>query len=224
METKKNDRANLEKLRTLFLQTGFIITLSLVLLAFEWSDTAEKSTAGILTTVAYLPDELPPVTRTKEIPIPLKPKISPELKIIPDTKEPETQFNPFDSESSDSAMILPRVEPDPEPETDEIYEFNGVEAHAEFPGGNEYMQSWLQSHTVYPKDAVIMGIQGKVFVKFLIDKSGNICDVTIERSVDPMLDKEALRVVKSMPQWKPARQNTKPVKVYLVVPINFVLK
>jgi protein TonB len=224
METKKNDRANLEKFRTLFLQSGFIITLSLVLLAFEWSDTYEMKTQGTLTPLTYLPDELPPITRPQDIPIPERPKASPEIKIIPDDKEPETQFNPFDSESSDSAMVLPAIEPDPEPEADETYEFTGVEVQAQFPGGNENMMNWIRANTAYPKDAVILGIQGKVFVKFLIDKAGNVCDVSLERPVDPLLDKEALRVVKAMPQWKPARQNTKAVKVFLVVPIHFVLK
>lgn len=224
METKKNDRANLEKFRTLFLQSGFIITLSLVLLAFEWTDGTEEKTPLTFTPGTYLPDELPPVTKPQEIPLPEQPKVTPEIKIIPDTEEPETQFDPFNSESNDSTMSFPQIDPTPEPEVDEVYEFTGVQVLAEFPGGNENMQNWLKAHTVYPKNAVALGIQGKVFVKFLIDKSGNICDVTIERPVDPMLDNEALRVVKSMPQWKPARQNTKPVKVYLVVPIHFVLK
>lgn len=224
METKKNEKADLEKSRRIFLQTGFIVSLALVLLAFEWSnDDRKKDDLGILTPV-YLPDELPPVTKREEIKTTPPPKFIPQIQIVPDDTEPTIDYVPDDTEPNDSTMVIPTFDPISDPEDPDPVDFYGVEHQAQFPGGNDNLNAWLMKNTVYPTQAIGLGISGKVFVRFLIDKAGNVTNVEIERPADPLLDKEALRVVSSMPQWKPARQNTKPVSVYLVVPINFVLK
>ena len=92
----------------------------------------------------------------------------------------------------------------------------------QFPGGD--VTKWLAKNTRYPMIAQENGIQGKVFVQFVIEKDGSISNVKVLRPVDPSLDKEAIRVVSSMPKWKPGKQRGKAVRVSYTVPINFQLQ
>ena len=92
----------------------------------------------------------------------------------------------------------------------------------QFPGGS--VQKWIAKTVKYPMIAQENNIQGKVFVQFVIEKDGSVSDVKVARSVDPSLDKEAIRVVKAMPKWKPGKQRGKPVRVSYTVPINFQLQ
>ena len=99
--------------------------------------------------------------------------------------------------------------------------FMVVEDMPGFPGGN--VQQWISKHVKYPVLAMENGIQGKVYVQFVIEKDGSITDVKVVRGGDSSLDKEAVRVVKSMPKWKPGKQRGKPVRVSFTLPINFQL-
>jgi len=99
-----------------------------------------------------------------------------------------------------------------------------VEDVPHFPGGNQALYEYISLNTHYPKKAIKMNISGKVIVRFLVDKQGNIKDVAIEKGVDSLLDQEAMRVVSNMPKWKPGEQRGKPVEVTLSVPVEFKLK
>ena len=106
-----------------------------------------------------------------------------------------------------------------------------VERMPEFPGGDIAMREYIKESTVYPEEAKAKGLVGKVFVQFVIDKEGNVVNIKIARGVDPLLDAEAIRVVKDMPKWKPGAQSKKingekvwvPQNVSLTVPVNFEL-
>ncbi|WP_297098242.1 energy transducer TonB [uncultured Draconibacterium sp.] len=98
-----------------------------------------------------------------------------------------------------------------------------VEDMPEFPGGDEALRKYIANALNYPEVAQKNGIQGKVYVSFVVEKDGSIGDAKIERGVDPSLDKEALRVVKALPMWKPGKQRGKTVRVQYTVPINFAL-
>lgn len=98
-----------------------------------------------------------------------------------------------------------------------------VEKMPQFVGGQEGLYKYLQEHLIYPKKAVEQGIQGKVFCQFVVDEEGYVRDVVVLRSVNPLLDAEALRVIKAMPKWEPGTQNEKTVKVYFNLPISFSL-
>jgi len=102
--------------------------------------------------------------------------------------------------------------------------FTIVEEMPQFPGGAEAMMSWIISNTKYPAEAVKNNITGMVFVAFTVTGTGKVDNVRIERSVNPLLDAEALRVIKSMPDWKPGKQHGKPVDVEYKVPVQFALK
>ena len=103
------------------------------------------------------------------------------------------------------------------------YAFEELDEKPEFPDGNVGLGKYLSENIKYPKKAVKKNITGKVFVQFVIDKTGKVIDVTVPRGVDKSLDKEAVRVVKSMPNWKPGMKDGVPVKVRYTIPINFKL-
>jgi len=92
-----------------------------------------------------------------------------------------------------------------------------------YPGGQSALMSFLSKSIKYPLVAEENGIQGRVMVAFVVEKDGSISNVKVTRSVDPSLDKEALRVVKSMPRWTPGRIDGKPVRVKYTVPVTFRL-
>lgn len=102
--------------------------------------------------------------------------------------------------------------------------FTIVEQMPEFPGGELALRKFLVNSVKYPVIAQENGIQGKVFINFIVDKNGSISNVKVFRGVDQSLDKEAIRVVKSMPKWIPGKQGGQPVRVSFTVPINFVLE
>ncbi len=94
----------------------------------------------------------------------------------------------------------------------------------EFPGGEVALRKFIATSVKYPVIAQENGIQGRVYISFVVNTKGKVIDVKIARGVDPNLDKEAIRVVNSMPAWKPGKQRGKAVKVSYTVPINFVLQ
>ena len=98
-----------------------------------------------------------------------------------------------------------------------------VEQMPQFPGGQAAMMKFIADSLRYPSVACENGIEGRVIVKFVVDCKGNIVNPLVVRSVDPLLDREAIRLVKLMPKWIPGRQNGKPVNVVCLVPIRFKL-
>lgn len=101
--------------------------------------------------------------------------------------------------------------------------FSAVDEMPEFPGGESALMKYLQEHVNYPTAARENGIQGRVFVYFIVNEDGSISDVKVEKSVDPDLAKEAVRVVQSMPKWKPGRKDDKNVRVNYTIPVTFRL-
>ena len=101
--------------------------------------------------------------------------------------------------------------------------FSVVEVMPQYPGGQIAMLQYLMKNIKYPEQATKEGIQGRVAVSFIVEKDGSISNVRPIHSVHTLLDKEAVRVVKSMPKWSPGKQNGKPVRVQLIVPIMFKL-
>ena len=98
-----------------------------------------------------------------------------------------------------------------------------VEQMPEYPGGESALRKYLSSNVKYPQIATENGVQGKVYVNFVVDKNGGISNVKVVRGVDSSLDQEAVRVIKMMPKWIPGKQNGETVRVSYTVPINFVL-
>lgn len=116
------------------------------------------------------------------------------------------------------------IAPEPAPEPEKVYNIAMVEQKPEFPGGEAAMYKWLGDHINYPAAASEEGVSGRVVVEFVVSKTGAIENVRVLRGRHPALDKEALRVVKSMPKWQPGRNNGQPVKVTYTLPVTFRLQ
>ena len=101
--------------------------------------------------------------------------------------------------------------------------YDVVEVMPQYPGGQIAMLKYIMENIKYPKQIMEEGIQGRVTVSFIVEKDGRVSNVRLLRSVQPSLDKEAIRVVKSMPKWTPGKQNGKPVRVRFNLPVMFKL-
>ncbi len=228
MELKKSPKADLENKRSTFVQIGLVISLGLCLLAFEWTSKVEK--AASLGTVATqeVEDEIIPITRQEEVkppPPPPPPKVVEVLNIVDNEADIDEELDIQDTEADDKTVIdvAPIIRQEEE-KAEESQVFFIVEDMPEFPGGELALRKFIANAIKYPVIAQENGIQGKVYVNFVVDKDGSITAAKIARGVDPSLDKEALRVVNSLPKWKPGMQRGKPVKVSYTVPISFVLQ
>ncbi len=124
---------------------------------------------------------------------------------------------------NDIAVAAPPPPPAPKPEVASKV-FDVVEEMPSFPGGQAALMQYLGSNIKYPVVAQENGVQGRVIVGFVVEPDGSISGVNVMRSVDPSLDKEAMRVVKSMPRWKPGKQNGSAVRVKYTVPVVFRLQ
>jgi len=120
--------------------------------------------------------------------------------------------------------MIPPITLADEEEVESDIPFTIVEDMPEFPGGDAALISYIAKNTQYPEVPKELGISGKVFIQFLVDKNGHVKNITVIRGVDPALDAEAVRVITSLPDFTPGKQRGIPVDVQLVVPINFTLK
>lgn len=228
METKKTPKANLENKRNLFFEFGLVISISICLLGFELnSGVKEVTTFGPLSDQP-IEDLNIPWTKAEEPkpPPPPLPKVADLILIADNGAEiPEDPYM-LDSEANSKTAIYAPTQLDrkPEAEVDEDVLFLIAEEMPEFPGGYPALLNFLAQHIKYPAIAAEVGVQGRVTVNFVVNKDGSISDAKIIRGVDQSLDKEALRVIYSMPKWKPGKQGGQPVRVSFNVPINFVLR
>jgi protein TonB len=133
----------------------------------------------------------------------------------------------FDQGSDEGQEVLKQnqvVVEKVEEKEEETKVFEVVEQMPQFPGGDAALMQYLSSHIKYPVVAEENGIQGRVVCTFVVERNGSISDVRVVKSVDPSLDKEAVRVIKSMPAWIPGKQNGAPVRVKYTVPVTFRLQ
>jgi protein TonB len=173
--------------------------------------------------VDEMEEEIIPITQQNTPPPPPPPPpAAPEvIEIVEDDVEVE-EIEMIDTEA-DAETIVEEFEVVEEVVEEEI--FTIVESMPEFPGGGqEALFKYLQKTMKYPQIAKENGIQGTVFVNFVVGKDGKIRDAKILRGVNKMLDEEAIRVVKAMPSWKPGKQRGKPVSVSYNLPIKFTLR
>ena len=152
-----------------------------------------------------------------------------ELKSQEDLNKTKTAIGSFDVKGNDEAggEVLKAKEviaqPEP-PKEEETKVFDVVEVMPSFPGGQAALFEWLSKNIKYPVVAEENGVQGRVIVTFVVERNGSITDVQVVKSVDPSLDKEAVRVVKAMPHWIPGKQNGSAVRVKFTVPVTFRLQ
>ena len=232
MEVKKLSVVDLEDKKL----TNYLMGLVIVIAAFY--ATLEFGNREVVERVydnfaEIFDDDADIVSTTMEQPLPPPPpavtkSISDELILVDDDSHEETD-NMISSEDLGAAVVAPAPKVvEPSKITEEVIEdneiFKIVEKMPEFPGGMAACLKFLANNIKYPAIAQESNIQGKVIIQFVVNKDGSIVDPVVVRSVDPHLDKEALRVISMMPKWTPGMQRGKPVRVKYTVPVTFRLQ
>jgi protein TonB len=224
MDAKKNPQVNLENKKLIFRQIGAIIVLSLVFFAFEYKTNDINTNGSIQRDFINSPvEEIPAITA--------------QPKIIPPPPPPVTRIQTIDNSTIETpnfqidASINPMEElptsiskMNEEALIDDHTPIIAPEIMPEFPGGLEALLNYLSRNIRYPTEARQQGIQGRVYLSFVIEKNGSVSTIEILRGIGGGCDEEAIRVVEKMPNWNPGKQNGRPVRVIYNLPVRFSLR
>ena len=227
MEIKKSPKADLESKKSTFILIGLVVSLFVVWRVFEYKSYDKQSVDEFQRTVEVIEEEMVEITK-QEQPKPQPPAPKPQvtqIEIVDNEEEIEDEIE-IDAEVSQDEVIEEYFAP-AEIEEEEIVEaeiFKVVEVMPEFPGGAAKMMEYIQKNMKYPMMARESDIQGRVFVNFVVEPDGSISNVTVMRGIGGGCDEEALRVVQSMPNWKPGKQRGSAVRCSFTVPIIFKLQ
>ena len=226
MEEKKSPKANLENKKLMFIQIGMIISLLIAWMAFEHKSYDKREIdPSLLNREVVLDEEMVEITKQEEQkPQPVEvPKQTTQLEIVQDDVEVEDiEINA----EVDQQEVIEEYVP-VEVEEEEVVEqeiFQIVEEMPSYPGGEGKLMEYVAKNIKYPQMARESGIQGRVFVNFVVEPDGSVSNVKVLRSLGGGCDEEAMRVVKSMPKWKPGKQRGKAVRVSYILPVNFKLQ
>jgi len=224
MESKKSNEADIEQIRSSLFMGGLIFVSGIVLAAFTFQtvnggnelDNLNEKTANNVYTQEEKQEETPPPAATPQVNVP-PPVTENIIKEENTDKEPVTVVEVIPPDvviKIDEEVIISVIE-------EEIIEFPDVEA--EFIGGAQALMKYIQTNIQYPPTSIEMNEQGKVYLSFVVEPDGSISNVVVERGVSSDLDKEAKRVVRSMPNWKPGESKAKKSRTRCRLPINFQL-
>lgn len=224
MDEKKTPQANLENKKLIFRQIGALLVLSLVFFAFEYKTNDLNSNVSIQRDFFNSPiEEIPEITTQPKI-IPPPPPPVMRIQTI-DNSNLETPNFQIDASISPTEELLPVVpEIKEEALIDDQTPIIAPEIMPEFPGGLEGLLGFLSRNIRYPALARQNGIQGRVYLSFVVEKDGTVSTIQILRGIGGGCDEEAIRVVENMPRWTPGRQNGRPVRVIYNLPVRFSLR
>jgi len=224
MELKKSPKASLEDKKMLFVMMGLVMVLSLLYIGFEWTESEVKVYDSFDTSM-LAEEEIEIVQTQQELPPPPPPPVPDVVEVIniveDDVIVESVEINTEDDKNKEVVIQAPVAAPI---EEEDNVVFQVVETMPSFPGGDAALFKFLGDNVKYPVIAQENGIQGRVICQFVVNKDGSIVDVEVVRPVDPSLDKEAIRVIKSMPKWSPGKQRGKSVRVKYTLPVNFKLQ
>ncbi|MBO5706021.1 MAG: energy transducer TonB [Bacteroidaceae bacterium] len=237
MEAVKSVNDELRSQKSTSLLIGYVVVLAAMFSAFEYTtrDVVVKEEGKIYESVV-LEEDMIPITQQEQYVAPppqAKPKTVELIEMVKDEEElPEEEIETSEEVNQAITTVVgtgapsavatgpvgPVVE---EVDDDRIYE--GVEENASFPGGDAACMKWLRDNIKYPSICQEQGVQGRVIVSFVVNRDGSIVDVKVVRSPDEHLSAEAVRVVKMMPKWKPAKQGNRTVRSRFNLPVMFRL-
>lgn len=236
MEAKKTVNEELRSQKSTNMLIGYVLALAAMFVAFEYTQREVKVVEEEKIYDYRMEEDMIPITK-QEVVVAPPPAAAPTVmefinEVDDDTELPEEEIETSEEMNqaittvvgtgAPAAVVTGPVGPVVEADDDDrIYEM--VEENAQFPGGDAECIKWLSDHIKYPSICVEQGVQGRVFVNFVVNRDGSIVDVKTVRSPDPNLTKEAERVVKLMPKWKPARQGNKTVRSRFTLPVMFRL-
>ena len=236
MEANKTVNEELRNQKSTNMLIGYILALAAMFVAFEYTQREVKVVEEGKIYDFKMEEDMIPITHQEEVMAP-PPAAAPTVmevinEVEDDTELPEEEIQTTEEVNqaittvvgtgAPTAVVSGPVGPVVEADDDDRI-FDVVEENAQFPGGDEACMKWLQEHIKYPQICIEQNVQGRVQVGFVVNRDGSIVDVKILRSPDPNLSKEAERVVKMMPKWKPARQGNKTVRSRFNLPVNFRL-
>ena len=223
----KKQKMNREKTNSfLYRQIGMVLSLGIVIMVFNWKsyDQAEIMDLGSVKNDFNEIMEIP----ISEQPPPPPPKI--ETFTIKEVKNTEEEIEELevalDVELVESSSVeeVAYVEDVVEVEEEVVEEiFTVVEEQSEPIGGNAAFQKYLAENIEFPSKASRLGISGRVFVKFVVEKDGSLTDIQVVKGIGAGCNEEAIRVISKAPKWKPGKQRGKAVRTYRIIPINFIL-
>lgn len=226
MIPKKSSKASLENKRSINFIIGLIVSLSLILISFEWTHSVDiegdLKQAGEIDITDFIIEVIP---REEPRP-PVEAKLPPVKQVI-DIVSDDVELEAFVIELEadlGTSYIFPEY-PDEEEVIEEDVIHYYVKDMPKFNGGNPNQEfaRYIARNLRYPELPAEMGVSGRVIIQFDIDARGNLVNPLIIRSIDPALDAEALRVVSASPKWTPGKMGITAVKVRFVFPISFVL-
>ena len=226
MEEKKSPKANLENKKLMFIQIGMIISLLIAWMAFEHKSYDRREIdPSLLNRTVEVDEEMVEITKQEEQkPQPVEmPKQTTQLEIVQDDVEVEDiEINADVDQNEVIEEYVPVEVEEEEVQEQEIFQI--VEEMPAYPGGDAKLMEYVAKNIKYPQIARETGIQGRVFVGFVVEPDGSVSNVKVLRGIGGGCDEEAMRVVKSMPKWKPGKQRGKAVRVSYMLPVNFKLQ
>lgn len=228
MEAKKTPKADLEKRKIVYWEIGMVAILAVALVAFNWRNYDKEVKEVTLRTVESEVEEVVVNTQEQETPPPPPEEIeqvATDLTVVENDAEIENEvgiINADDNANRAQEEYIP-VEVVEEVQEDEEEIWVSVEEDPEFPGGLEALAKFLAENIQYPQLAKENNITGKVYLTFVVEKNGTVGNVKILRDIGGGCGAEAVRVVKSMPKWKPGKQQGQAVRTQFNLPIGFYL-
>ena len=232
MEIKKSNKADIEKYRPIAFLLGMLVSLSVGLACLEFS-TSDDDDADMQDAFDEMTQEMelaPALDRADMMAAtsPASKAVTENVKAVDETTDNTEKVSATTSPllvgngegQAENANVTEAIPQTPASLGDSIV-LTTVEQIPEFPGGMVEFMKWLTANLKYPERARQNKIEGKVVVSFIINKDGSISSAKVQKSVEPVLDNEALRVIKLMPKWKPGISNSKPCRTMFAIPIVF---
>ena len=233
MEVKKSTYADLERFRPIAFLLGLVVATAafIVALEFSFSDRDDLFDADFLDEIAEDMEFMPPMEENIPLPEPetQTPSQTDQIKVVEEARPAEmeseaeqkpeeilTETELEEKTLEDEEEVVPFKE-------EEVKMMNEVDRLPEFPGGMAQLMKWLTKNLTYPEMAKARQISGRVVVSFIINSDGTVDDAKLLNTVDPMLDREALRVVKMMPKWNPGLSGGKACRTLVHMPVVFKL-
>ena len=225
MEKKKSDKVSQERNRPMFIQIGLVVTLSIILAAFEWSSNPKETDNTQMIQEIQFEDEMMITRREEPKPPEAKlPEVKTVIEIVDDEFEVE-DFTGFDMEVDDNTEYNFIMEDEGEEIIEDDTPFYIVEDMPKFNGGDKSeFWKYAMKKIRYPEVAAENGVSGTVHMQFTVSKTGDVVNVIVVKGVHPDLDEEAIRVIKNSPKWEAGKQRGRAVPVIISLPMKFILQ
>lgn len=228
MEAKKSPKADLENKKGLYLEIGLVVIIAAALVAFNIKSYDKEAKTAMVHMVEDFVEE--DVIQTVEDtppppPEPEVPEVVTEVVVVENDAEIKNELGPIDmgDNANKAAETFTPIQTTVEEEVEDEEVFVFVEEVATFPEGEDALYEYLAKEIQYPVQARDGGIEGKVYVRFVVEKDGSITNIRIMRDIGGGCGEEAKRVVKGMPKWKPGKQRGRAVRSEFTLPVNFTL-